>query len=355
MRPYLATFGKVAVLTGVILVAILIILANDLSKRDGVYPSPSVTVQPSPSAGAPSLSNDPLSLASIRTRQYAASPITLIHSLGSKGGYSQSVVSFVSDGLTEYALESTPTSTEPAGGYPVIILMHGYIPPSQYQTTGSDYSDFIAAWARAGFVVIKPDFRGNGNSQGTAVSGHYSPDYTYDVMNLIASLKQYRLVNGGRIGIFGHSMGGHVALNVAVASPDVKATVLANGVVGSFYDLFYNWPNSPASHDQPTSVVTAELNQLLAEHGTPKTDPNYYYQISAINYVSDIRGPVQIDHDTGDTTVPYAFSQSLHSVLLANGKKVTFYSYPGNDHQFASPNNHALLIDRTTSFFQQNL
>lgn len=298
---------------------------------------------------------DPLAIEAMRTRGYTASPITTTRSLGNQGGYSNAVVSFVSDGLSEYALQSTPTTPPPAGGYPVIILMHGYIPPTQYQTTGNDYHDFIAAWARAGYVVIKPDYRGVGQSQGTATSGHYAPDDTYDVMNLIASLKQYALINPGRIGTFGHSLGGHIALNVADISPDVKATVLANGVVGSMYDFFYNWPHSPAPNDQPTATVTAELQKLLADHGTPKSDPTFYNQASAINYVSSIKGPVQIDHDVGDSTVPFLFSQHLNDALVAAHKNVTFYQYPGDDHQFSNASNHQLLIERTTAFFNANL
>jgi len=298
---------------------------------------------------------DPLTIEAMRTRGYKASPITTTQSLGNQGGYTNAVVSFVSDGLTEYALQSTPTTPPPAVGYPVIILMHGYIPPTQYQTTSNDYHDFIAAWARAGFVVIKPDYRGVGQSQGTATSGHYAPDDTYDIMNLIASLKHYGLVNSGRIGSFGHSLGGHIALNVADISPDVKATVITNGVVGSMYDFFYNWPHSPAPNDQPTATVTAELQKLLADHGTPKSNPDFYNQASAINYVGTINGPVQVDHDVGDSTVPFSFSQHLNDALVAAHKNVTFYQYPGDDHQFSNPSNHQLLIERTTAFFKASL
>jgi dipeptidyl aminopeptidase/acylaminoacyl peptidase len=305
-------------------------------------------VSPTPSA-------DPLTITAIRTRTYTSGPITITSRLGGGSGYTQAVVSFQSDGLTEYALQATPSSPAPSGGYPVIILLHGYVIPSQYRTTGSYYSDFIAAWARAGFVVIRPDYRGNGDSQGQAVSGHYSPAYTYDVMNLIASLKHYNLVNPARIGLFGHSLGGHLALRTAVSSPDIKATVIANGVVGSFYDLFYNWPNSPAPHDQPASVVTAELNALLATHGNPKSDPNFYDSISAINFVSSIRGPVQINQDVGDSTVPKLFADHLNSALLAAGKSVTYYTYPGNDHQLASAENRISVVNHTTSFFKANL
>lgn len=303
----------------------------------------------------PAQSPDPLTIASIRSKHYQASPIQTVKSLGDEGGYTDKVVSFTSDGLKEYALQATPDTAKPAGGYPVVILLHGYVPPDQYRTTDSSYQDFIAAWARAGIVVIKPDFRGNGSSQGTAVSGHYSPDYTYDTLNLIASLKQYAQVNAHRLGIAGHSMGGHIALNVAVASHDIKATVILNGVVGSMYDIFYEWPNSPAPYDQPTQVVQAELQNLVAKHGTPKTNPGFYNQVSAINFVDFIQGPVQISQDVDDSTVPKAFADSLDAALTNAGKSVTYFTYPGNDHQLEIPETRNLVLQRTTSFFQSNL
>ncbi len=304
---------------------------------------------------APGQQTEALTIPAIRARHYSASPIRTVRNLGGQGGYSTAVISFTSDGLKEYALQATPDSRPPAGGYPVIILMHGYFPPETYRTTQSFYADFLAAWSRAGFVVIQPDERGNDKSQGTAVSGYFSPDYTYDMLNLIASLKQYKLVNSQRLGIFGHSMGGHVALNVAVCSPDVKATVLVNGVVGSMYDIFYNWPNSPAPHDHPNNVVKAEIQTLQKERGTPKTNPTFYNEASAINYTTFIKGPVQIDHDTADSIVPFYFSQHLYNSLLETGKNATFYQYQGNDHGMNNPANRNLIIQRSTQFFEQYL
>lgn len=308
--------------------------------------SPSQNSSPAP---------DPLSIAAMRSRHYTGGPIKPGQDLGDHGGYHESIVSFTSDHLTEYALQATPDAPAPAGGYPVIILLHGYVPPDQYQTTGAYYQDFIAAWARAGFVVVRPDYRGNGASQGQAVSGHYSPDYTYDILNLIASLKQYPVVNPRRIGLAGHSLGGHIALRVAVSSPDIKATVIANGVVGSFYDLFYNWPHSPAPHDQPTSIVLSERHDLIAKHGTPKSNPSFYNQISAINFVSAITGPVQIHQDIADSTVPKLFADHLNSALQTGGKSVTYYTYPGDDHQLGLPQTRISVVMRTTDFFKANL
>jgi dipeptidyl aminopeptidase/acylaminoacyl peptidase len=310
----------------------------------------------SPAVTSPSVSTmDPLEITALRSRSYVASQIRSDQNLTDQDGYRDSIVSFTSDGLSEFALEAVPESAKPASGYPVIILVHGYVPPSMYQTADNSYSDFIAAWAKAGFVVIKPDLRGNGKSQGSAVSGHYAPDYAYDVLNLIASLKYDPLVNVQQIGIVGHSMGGHIALDVAVSSSNIKATALINGVVGSMYDIFYNWPNSPAPNDQPAAVVQAELHQMIALHGTPKSNPGYYNQVSAINYVSFIRGPVQINQDVSDSTVPKLFSDHLDTVLVASGKTITYYTYPGDDHQMSLPQNRAQVLSRTTAFFKSNL
>jgi dipeptidyl aminopeptidase/acylaminoacyl peptidase len=313
-------------------------------------PKPTAAMTPS---STPVL--NPLEIPAIQARGYTASPINTERMLGEQGGYTSSVASYQSDGYKEYALVATPDTPKPANGYPVIILIHGYIPPTSYQTVSSDYRDWIASWAKAGFVVIKPDLRGNGQSQGMAQSGHFSPDYTYDVLNLVASLKSYPLVDAKRIALAGHSMGGHVALRVAVVSRDIKATILINGVVGSMYDIFFNWPNSPAPFDQPTAAVKAAHQALTDQYGDPKTNPTFWNQASAINFVSQIIGPVQIDHDTGDSVVPVAFSQRLADALTAAHKSVSFYRYPGDDHQFSLPANHALLLERTDSFLKASL
>src|SRR5437868_6616579 len=85
---------------------------------------------------------DPLLIEAMRQRQYQASPIIKEQDIGERGGYSTQVISFRSDGLKEYALQSVPDSPPPAGGYPVIILAHGYVNPADYRTDSGDYSSW---------------------------------------------------------------------------------------------------------------------------------------------------------------------------------------------------------------------
>jgi dipeptidyl aminopeptidase/acylaminoacyl peptidase len=237
----------------------------------------------------------------------------------------------------------------------VVVLCHGYVTPNQYITNSSDYASWISALNRAGYAVIKPDYRGHGQSEGTPEGGHFSPVYTYDVLNLIASLKDWPTVNVGRLAVVGHSMGGHVALRTAVVSPDVKATVYVAGVVGSLEDIFYNWPRPPYVNDQPSATVQGIRQRLVTQHGDPHADPDFWARASAINYVGRIKGASQIHHGTADDQVPLLFSQHLTGALQRAGRPVESYEYAGGDHQFGRADYRQLLLTRILKLLNTQL
>lgn len=307
------------------------------------------TAPPAPAATA----LDPLTIAAIRAKSYPGSPITIEQTVGEQGGYSDQVASFQSDGFKIYTLISTPDGSPPSGGWPVIILDHGYIDPSQYATTGPEYRDFITSFTHAGYVVVKPDYRGHGKSQGVPEGGHFSPVYAYDNLNLIASLKNFNGVNPARIGLFGHSLGGHTALRTIVVSKDIKATVLLAGVVGSFDDIFFKWPHSPMPNDRPLAIVQGKRQELIDKYGDPKSNPTFWNSVSALNFVSNVTGVVQVNHDNDDSVVPKLFSDDLVAALRQAGKTVEYHTYPGDDHQFTA--NRAALLQNVLAFYRANL
>lgn len=308
-------------------------------------------IKPSATAPSSSPSVNNLSIAAIRAHPLTPGPITAEQQLPARSGCPTSVVSYRSDGFKIYALMSLPPTPPPAGGYPTLILAHGYINPQSYQTTGTDYAAFIAAYCNAGYLVLKPDYRGNGHSEGVPEGGHFSPAYTYDILNLAASLRSLPQTNPARLALLGHSLGGHVLLRALVASHDlpIKAAILASGVVGSLQDIAYHWP-SPVPSDIPPI-----RDQVIAQYGSPQQNPAFWHDASAINYVSAIHCPVQINHGTADTVVPIAFSQHLDAALTAAGKPHEFNAYPGGDHQYTNPTIRQEFLQNSLTFLRQYL
>jgi uncharacterized protein len=318
----------------------------------GTLPHQAKVVQPEDEGGPPL---HPYMIEAIRARDYPGGPISLEQELGLINGLPSYVIAYPSDGLRLRALMNTPLGAPPAGGWPVVILNHGYVPPEQYRTVSLDYRDWINAYARAGLVVIKPDYRGHDQSEGEPGSGNFGPEYTYDVLNLVASLPHLPQVDASRVGMLGHSMGGSVTLRAIAASNKIKAAVFAAGVVGSAEDIVYRWPRRSSSTDPAPPPHLLNIRQrLINDFGSPSQNPDFWHKISAINYLESTPAAIQIHHGAADQSVPVLFSENLHAKLLQIGKPHEYFIYPDGDHNFTG-RERPLVFTRTLQFWLQNL
>lgn len=297
----------------------------------------------------------PLTRDAIASRQYPGSAISVERDLGEQGGFHSYVVSYRSDGLKINSLMNVPSGrAQPAAGWPVLIFNHGYFPPKEYATVSGDYRTWTDGLARAGYLVFKPDYRGHAQSEGNAVGGNWAPDYAYDVLNLIGSIKQYPPANEARIGMFGHSMGGSVTIRAATASADVKASAVLGGVVGNSEELLYKWRRAtPRPTPAAGSGFSSMRQRMIDEFGEPKDNLEFWNSISLHNGLEHLAGPVQIHHGTADGVVPIEFSDSLNGALLRAGKPVEYFQYPGTDHIFTGAG--GIALQRMTAFFNAAL
>ncbi len=302
--------------------------------------------------GEGELTSEPhsLSIESLRKGQYPASDIVIEETLDSGTNYKRYIASYKSEGLKIYALLTVPNATLPEGGFPAIIFNHGYIPPTEYKTI-ERYVSYVDGFARSGYVVFKPDYRGHGNSEGQPAGAYGSNGYTIDVLNAVSSIKKYAGVNPQKVGMWGHSLGGFLTLRIMVISKDVKAGVIWAGVVASYEDLFYNWRRR--SFTPPPGVRSSWRQSLVEQFGEPGQNPQFWNSLSANSYLSDISGPLQLHHGTGDSSVPVAFSQKLLEQMKKVGKEVKLYTYEGDDHNLSG--NFSTAMSRSVSFFDKFL
>lgn len=342
---------------GIILLGLLALMLNACSAPatptvtsepiSTATPTPTIvpTATPDPTPTPQPLS--PLAIEYMRQQEYPGSDITIEQTLVPGSNYNRYVVSFKSDGLKIYALMTVPKSAKPKIGFPAIIFNHGYIPPAQYRTT-ERYVAYVDAIAKSGYIVFKSDYRGHGNSEGEP-GGHFSPAYTIDVLNALASLKKYKDADPNRIGMWGHSLGGDITLRAMVISKEIKAGVIWAGTVGSYAEQMNTWGRRHGSQGGPVPAPSAP--QGFEQFGTPQQNPQFWDSITPNNYVVDLSGPLQLHHGTADQEVPLRFSEELYDQVNAVGKTVEFYKYPGSDHNISQ--GFAQAMQRTTTFFDQ--
>lgn len=310
--------------------------------------TPSPTDTPTPTATP----THPLMIEVMRQGSYPGSELTFEETLEPGLNYDRYIVSYQSEGNKIFALLTIPWGQTPPTGWPVIIFNHGYIPPDEYRTT-ERYMDYVDGFARNGYIVFRSDYRGHGNSEGEASSSYGSPGYTIDVLNGLAAVKNLPEVDAERIGMWGHSMGGHITLRAMVISDEIDAGVIWGGVVASYPDLFERWrrrdDEGPTPTPNPTRTRGRWRLSMIDTYGTPEENPAFWASISSNTYVADLSGPIQLHHATTDASVPAEFSEILYEQILEAGRTAELYLYEGDNHNIFA--NFWTAMGRSIEFF----
>jgi dipeptidyl aminopeptidase/acylaminoacyl peptidase len=298
----------------------------------------------------------PLSIEYQRNQSYPGSDFKIEQTLADGSNYHQYIASYKSEGLKIYGLLSIPSTTMPVGGYPAIIFNHGYIPPEEYRTT-ERYVAYFEDLASEGYIVFKPDYRGNGSSEGKPEGAYFSPAYITDVLNALSSVEKMKEVNKEKIGMWGHSLGGFLTFRALVISNDIKAAVIWGGVVGSYKDMSEDWWSKRTVPSFTPSQRELQANRpsrqsFIKKYGEP-SDNEFWNAISATTYIDDITTPIQLHHGLADETVPPILSQKLYDLLKSKNKVVELYTYEGSDHNISQ--GFTLAMDRTIAFFAKYL
>lgn len=295
-----------------------------------VHPAATATPEPSPPpptvTSPPTSDLDPFSIPGLRARSYPGGAVERLGIAEEEPGYTSYVIAYPSDGLRITGVMKVPRGDGP---FPVVVLNHGYFAPSAY-TSGAGTHGMADRLAAAGYLTLASDYRGLGGSEddGRGERGH-RVEYAVDVLNLIGSILSIPQADPQRVGMWGHSMGGEVALRVAEVTDRLKALVL--------------WA--------PTSAWIADNASFYGGGSTSRLN-GLAYGRSPGNFLQYIAAPISLHQGDRDREVNPEWSVRLSVTLAEAGKTVELHQYPGQGHNFAELG-WGEIAPRTVQFFDR--
>ena len=300
-----------------------------------------------------------LTIPYLRSRNYE-SELGELTKVSENSQYTSYITSYDSEGYKINSLLTIPTSDMPGVGFPAVIFVHGYIPPTEYKTL-VNYVSYVDYLADRGLVVFKIDLRGHDESEGEAGGAYYSGDYVIDTLNAVAAIKKLNdpskvnsfksIVDPNRISLWGHSMAGNIVFRSFIAMPDIKKVVIWAGAGYTYSDLqdYMIQDNSyrPPPPDTERARKRSELRNLYGDF-TPESE--FWRKVPATNYLEGKGGDVQIHHAMDDNVVSIEYSQNLMNILDSTDIGHELFEYPSGGHNLiGSAFNQAM--QRNVDFF----
>lgn len=262
-------------------------------------------------------------------KEYDGRDLRLGRVLARNSEYTRYFVTYRSSGLRISGVMNVPRGDGP---FPALVLNHGYIDPDVY-VNGQGLRREQDYLAREGYIVLHTDYRNHAASDNDPnFELGLRLGYTEDVINAVLALKNSNLsyVDKENIGLLGRSMGGGVTYNAAIVRPDlIKAVVVFAPVSSDVVDNFNRWMRRDRSSDRRQLAA-----RIAQRYGSPEANPEFWRNVSPVNFFDRIAVPVVIHHGTSDDSCPIAWSERTTAALKAAGKDVRYFVYEGEEHAF---------------------
>lgn len=217
------------------------------------------------------------------------------------------------DGQRLYYQINKPRQVADNQSHPAIVLVYGGPRAQRVTNSWGDY--FTQYLVQQGYVVFKLDNRGSGNRGRQFETGIYRQLSTLEVADQklgVQWLAQQPYVKANRIGVFGHSYGGYMALHLILRAPELFQAAVAGAPVTDWalYDTHYT-------------------ERYL---GTPQDNPEGYQQANVLTYAADLKKPLLIYHGMADDNVLFTHTALLSHRLQQSMLPFAMMAYPGKAH-----------------------
>ena len=249
------------------------------------------------------------------------------------------------DGLVLDGFIMLPPDFDPTQKYPIINFVYGEPASQTVRDWWGGRRSHRHIWhmlmTQHGFIIASVDNRGTRAPRGRewrksiygAVGVLGSRDQS-DALKAMAARWAY--IDTDRVGVWGHSGGGSMTLNLLFRYADQYHVGVSRAPVADqrLYD----------------SIYQERYSGLLEEY------EEGYRQGSPITFASQLEGKLLLMHGTGDDNVHYQGTERLINELVKHNRQFDFMSYPNRSHSMDEGEGTELhMHTMMTNYFEEHL
>ena len=243
------------------------------------------------------------------------------------------------DGETLHGAVYHPPSEFGVGPFPSVVYVYG---GPHAQVVSNHWSMTCALRVQhlrsQGYLVFSLDNRGSAR-RGLAFEGNIKHNMgdieVRDQVDGVRWLVDQGLADPARVGVYGWSYGGYMALMCLSRAPDV----FTMGVAGA-----------PVTHWDGYDTHYTERYM-----GTPESNPEGYRESSVMASIDRLEGSLLIVHGLIDENVHFRHTARLLNSLIRARKLYELLLFPNERHMPRSLEDRVYMEDRISEFFERNL
>jgi dipeptidyl aminopeptidase/acylaminoacyl peptidase len=224
--------------------------------------------------------------------------------------------------------------------YPMVMIVHGG--PSS-ETVPSYNGRFVAALTARGYFVLEPNPRGS-YGQGETYTKANIKDFGYgdwrdDLAGADAAIAAAP-IDPNRLGLFGWSYGGYMAMWAETQTTRFKAIVGGAGIV--------NWQSYYGQN---------QIDQWMIPFfgASVYDDPAVYAKSSPITFIKNSHTPILILQGERDEEVPAPQAFEFYHAMQTLGVPSELVVYADEGHGPRQPKNQIDILERTVGWFDKYL
>lgn len=230
--------------------------------------------------------------------------------------------------------------------YPLIVLLSGYGGTGSNSSTWNYFEEQFFTRGNDDFCILKWDYTGQGNSDGDIKD--LTPFLAVEELRkFMIAIKKLTYINLSRVGFYGSSFGGYVAM-------------IYSAMYGGEKKLFLKSPVSDYAEVRENMLGDSGIENwretgFLSMDDGSASSYNFYIQSKAIDVYNRICPLIKTDtlivHGDSDTNVPVEQSKKLHECLVNSNLNII----EGANHGYKEGNSLELLTKKAVTFFLEGL